>query len=101
MTIVRKAERVTLNPVRPIAGTSTPTGKQGVMASRIRNRHELRKQAEQAEQMEAAVSEPAVAAAAPGLAGRRKAAAKPKVARARRSKPCRACVPAGASLTAP
>lgn len=51
------------------------------MASRIRNRHELRKQAEQAEQMEAAVSEPAVVAAPPGPAGKRKAAAKPKVAR--------------------
>jgi hypothetical protein len=56
------------------------------MAGRILNRRELRKQADQAGQAEAGVSEPAAAAVPPRQAGRRKAAVGPKAPRARKVK---------------
>jgi len=56
------------------------------MAGRILNRRELRKQADQAWQTEAVVSEPAAEAAPARPASRRKAAASPKAPRPRKVK---------------
>ena len=55
------------------------------MASRILNRRELRKHADQAEQSEAGVSEPAATVATPQAAGR-KAGTAPKVRKPRKLK---------------
>ncbi|MHB1422564.1 MAG: hypothetical protein ACYC3I_05085 [Gemmataceae bacterium] len=56
------------------------------MAGRILNRRELRKQADQAEQTEAAAAAPDVTVAPPKAATRRKAAATPTVRKPRKSK---------------
>jgi hypothetical protein len=62
------------------------TGKQAVMAGRILNRRELRKQTDQAEQAEAGVLDPAATVSAPKAAARRKASATPKVRKPRKPK---------------
>jgi hypothetical protein len=63
------------------------------MAGRILNRRELRKQADQAEQTEAAVPAPAGAVALPKPAAKRKAAARPRAQKAPRVKASRSKVP--------
>jgi len=56
------------------------------MAGRILNRRELRKQADQAEQAEAIVSDPADAVAPTKVAAKRKSAATPKTKKPRKPK---------------
>jgi hypothetical protein len=56
------------------------------MGGRILNRRELRKHADQAEQSEAGVSEPAAAVATPQAAAGRKAGTAPKVRKPRKPK---------------
>ena len=56
------------------------------MAGRILNRRELRKQADQAEEPEAVVSNPVSAVAAPKRAAKRKAGATPRAKKPRKEK---------------
>lgn len=62
------------------------TGKQDVMAGRILNRRELRKQTDQAERAEAGVSDLAAPAVLPEGTAKRKSSAAAKVRKPRKSK---------------
>jgi hypothetical protein len=62
------------------------TGKQAVMAGRILNRRELRKQSDQAEKAEAGIADPTSLDAPTNAAARRKAVAAPKAKKPRKAK---------------